>query len=589
MNLLINQQGELCGEVGMNVGHQPMKKQWRFTAIAVTVSGMVGFGGGTISQSWAIEPESNSIPTSDQWIANLNRETETGDRFVGQTTTIERWNGAEADVIDPLLPFANPAPLVAQNRISEFGSDRIEVDVPPGNGERITDIEVRFVDDGNPDGGHTRDFVIRREFDLEPGDRYDPALAAAGLRRLNNLDIVREASVSLEPTESEGDAVMVITVDERRLFTVRFGLSVPHPTSLHGPNEPDTVLPGTERSGGLSGGLQLQLTNLFGINQTFAGGIEAGEHVGSFAISYTNPQVSRTSPIGFAANVFNSREVQTVFNGGDTEVELPNDRDPWVHRFGGGLELFGPLSPNLAIASGFSFQSVTIRDDVFTDDTFLQDELGNDLTFSGGDEDELLTWTVATAWDRRDDPQYPTRGHRFLFRTDQYIPIGEANVFGNRLSANYTQYVPFSLFGFDDGPRTLVLNVQGGTFIGDLPPYEAFSLGGSGSVRGFDNGDVGTGRSFIQATAEYRFPIFDFVAFREEIDIGGTLFVDYANDLGSGDTVLGEPAEVRDKPGDGLGYGVGIRARTPVGPVRVEFGIADTGDTNVIFKIGDRF
>ena len=71
--------------------------------------------------------------------------------------------------------------------------------------------------------------------------------------------------------------------------------------------------------------------------------------------------------------------------------------------------------------------------------------------------------------------------------------------------------------------------------------------------------------------------------------MGGTLFVDYATDLGSGDTVLGEPAEVRNKPGDGLGFGVGLRARTPVGPARLELGINDDGESEVLFTIGDRF
>ena len=75
----------------------------------------------------------------------------------------------------------------------------------------------------------------------------------------------------------------------------------------------------------------------------------------------------------------------------------------------------------------------------------------------------------------------------------------------------------------------------------------------------------------------------------DDIDVGGTLFFDYASDLGTGDDVIGEPAEARDKPGDGFGYGVGVRALTAVGAVRLEFGLNDEGDSQVIFKIGDRF
>ena len=217
------------------------------------------------------------------------------------------------------------------------------------------------------------------------------------------------------------------------------------------------------------------------------------------------------------------------------------------------------------------------------------DELGNRLTFSADGQDTLLTINFASALDRRNDNLNPTRGYRFLFGMDQSIPIGDANILHNRLSANFSQFLPFKLFGFTEGDRTLVLNVQGGTVIGDLPPYEAFGLGGSGSVRGFIGGELGTGRSFVQATAEYRFPIFKFNAFKQKYTLGGNLFVDYASDLGSGDTVRGEPAEVRNKLGSAFGYGFGLRLPTGFGTVRLEFGFNDDGGNRVHFNIGERF
>jgi outer membrane protein insertion porin family len=41
---------------------------------------------------------------------------------------------------------------------------------------------------------------------------------------------------------------------------------------------------------------------------------------------------------------------------------------------------------------------------------------------------------------------------------------------------------------------TLEVAAKGGNIIGDLPPYEAFQIGGANSVRGYPEGGVGTGR-----------------------------------------------------------------------------------------------
>ncbi|MEL6381185.1 MAG: BamA/TamA family outer membrane protein [Cyanobacteria bacterium J06626_18] len=369
-------------------------------------------------------------------------------------------------------------------------------------------------------------------------------------------------------------------------FFFRFGSTLPRPTALQGPIRPETVVPQSHQPGGIAAGVRLGFANLGGNNQTLSLGVEGGEQVLGFDLDFRQflPDGS-----GYGVNFANQRGVEPEFDRGSNDVDTPGGDDPWVHRLGGGVEYFRPLAPDIEGAIGISYQRISVRDSIFTSGIEPEDELGNRLTVSDSGQDDLLTINLAGVWDRRDDPRFPTTGYRVLLGMDQSIPIGDADILFNRLSANYTQYVPLNLFGFAEGPRTLVLNAQGGTIIGDAPPYEAFSLGGPSSVRGYDTGGLGTGRSFIQATAEYRFPIFDLTLFREDIDVGGTLFFDYATDLGSGDTVIGEPAEVRDKPGNGFGYGVGLRALTPIGPVRLEFGLNDEGSSQVIFNVGDRF
>ena len=43
--------------------------------------------------------------------------------------------------------------------------------------------------------------------------------------------------------------------------------------------------------------------------------------------------------------------------------------------------------------------------------------------------------------------------------------------------------------------------------VGDLPPHEAFPIGGTNSVRGYDEGAVGSGRSYVVASAEVSVPL----------------------------------------------------------------------------------
>lgn len=50
-------------------------------------------------------------------------------------------------------------------------------------------------------------------------------------------------------------------------------------------------------------------------------------------------------------------------------------------------------------------------------------------------------------------------------------------------------------------------DAAGGAVLGDLPPHEATPIGGVNSVRGYQEGEVGTGRSFVVASGELRMPV----------------------------------------------------------------------------------
>ena len=67
------------------------------------------------------------------------------------------------------------------------------------------------------------------------------------------------------------------------------------------------------------------------------------------------------------------------------------------------------------------------------------------------------------------------------------------------------------------------------------------------------------------------------------------LFFDYGTDLGTADQVIGKPAIVRDRPGDGFGYGLGVQWRSRFGLFKLEGGLNDQGNTEFALSGGTRF
>ncbi|NEO31463.1 MAG: BamA/TamA family outer membrane protein [Symploca sp. SIO3C6] len=460
--------------------------------------------------------------------------------------------------------------VIAEGVIEDIAVRFLDEDGEPILDENDNELPI-VTDKQEPVGGRTRPFIITREMELEGGDVFRRQTAERDLRRVFGLGLFEDVRLSFTPGSNPTQVIMVVEVIERSSGSLAAGA-------------------GVSSASGVFGSVSYQEQNLGGNNQTLGAEFQAGVRALLFDVNFRDPWIAgdpyRTS---YTVNAFRRRSISLIFDGGEDEVELDNGDRPRVVRTGGGVNFTRPLSRDLFKSSEWTasarlqYQRVAITD--ADGDVEAEDEEGNDLSFSGDGRDDLFTLQLGAVRDQRNNRLKPTSGSRLSFGIEQSIPIGKGNILLSRLRGNYSYYIPvkFTNFVEEEGPgtQTLAFNIQGGTVIGDLPPYEAFSLGGSNSVRGYEEGEVGAGRSFIQATAEYRFPIFSIV--------GGALFVDYATDLGTGDDVPGEPAVVRDKPGDGLGYGVGVRVQSPLGPIRVDFGWNDQGDNRLHFGIGERF
>ena len=323
-----------------------------------------------------------------------------------------------------------------------------------------------------------------------------------------------------------------------------------------------------------------------GTNQRLLLEVKGDTQLAGLDLSYSlSPQTILGT---FSVNAQSHRSFVGVFESGD-DIDLSGGADPWVHRSGGGIEYFRSFSQKFSLANGLNYQLVSVRPGAFTTQVESRDEQGNRVTVSNDGQDSLFTMNLASLLTTVDDLSFPSKGSKLQFGIDVSIPIGDADIAFGRFAGNYSQFIPLNLFGFSEGSRTLIINLQAGTILGDVPPYEAFSMGGSSSIRGYGGGEVGSGSSFFLASTEYRYPIINDLHILIDFDIHGNLFFDYGTDLGTAEEVIGEPAIVRNKEGDGFGYGLGLHAKTELGLFRLEFAGNDEGDFTVHFTGGDRY
>ena len=432
----------------------------------------------------------------------------------------------------------------------------------------IEDIKVAFINEdgktvdkeGKPVTGTTRDFIITRELTIKEGEIFNKNTVQGDLQKVFALGLFEDLNIGLAPGTDPRKVIVTVNVKERNTGSIAAGA-------------------GLSSSTGLFGTVSFQQQNLGGNNQKLGLDIQVGERELLFDLNFTDPWLAgdpnRTS---FTANIFNRSLFSYIF---DSPIGIGvNNNSPRINRLGTGFSFSRPLGPATTASLGLRFERVSITNSN-NNEISATDSLGNPLSASGTGQDDLLLLQFAYATDQRDNPIKPSSGSVFRIATEQSIPVGLGSVFLNRVRASYSHFFPVKFLNFSEGNQTLAFNFQAGTVIGTLPPYEAFQLGGSNSVRGWDEGKIGSGRSFGIFSAEYRFPVFNIV--------GGVLFFDYGTDLGSASSVPGNPAGARNKPGNGAGYGIGVRVQSPLGSIRVDYGIGSNGGTQFSFGLGEKF
>ncbi|KAK8282332.1 hypothetical protein V6Z12_D08G019500 [Gossypium hirsutum] len=414
----------------------------------------------------------------------------------------------------------------------------------------VDDISVHFLDrkTGEPTKGKTKPATILRQLTTKKGQVYS---RLQGKRDVDAISAMGLMDVSILP-QSAGDAGkvdLIMNVVERPSgrFSAGAGISSGITSDL---------------LSGLFGSFAYSERNLFGKNQKLNVSLERGQIDSTFRINYTDPwiegndkQTSRT------ITVQNSRSSGTLVHGnqhGNSSLSIGHVT--------AGVEFSRPLRPKWSGTAGLFFQRSGAHDE--KRNPLIKDFYGSPLTASGKLCDDMLLAKVECV--------YPGSGNKgssmFIINMEQGLPVLPDWLYFNRVNARASKSVKL-------GPACLLLRLSGGHVVGNFPPHEAFAIGGTNSVRGYKEGALGSGRSYVVGSSE--------VSLKMLGPVEGVIFSDYGHDLWSGPNVPGNPAGARNKCGSGYGYGIGIRLNSPLGLLRLEYAFNDRFAKRLHFAFGN--
>jgi outer membrane protein insertion porin family len=500
-------------------------------------------------------------------------------------------------------------------------------------------------DKGQPIKGKTKEWVITREISIKTGEVFNRRNLEDDLKRLYGTGLFSDVKVTLRPEpEDPGAVVIVLGVVEQSTGSLSGGLGYSQSQGVFGQIQvQDSNLFGrawdlsTSFTYGQFGGLadisfsdpwikgdkfrtafrmrafvsrdapqvfQSQNNgNIFTVSDFYQA---PGTQVAYNIFSSSNPLRERFSSVTAARNAAesdgqdlswfqydgNSILIQRVganvqfvrpLNGGN-----PFKRAPWSVLIG----LTGQVATPLDFAGTTRRFGLAVANDASSLNSAPTDSIIC-IAFNCASRNQLLGLRLAATMSTLNDPRNPTQGNFLSLGTEQFISVGPDSPTFNRLRGSFTHFIPVRWLKFykgcrpkagetEDCKQALAFQLSAGTVVGDLPPYEAFCLGGGNSVRGYFDCDLGVGRSFGEATIEYRFPLFSIIS--------GQLFIDGGTTFGSQANVPGDIGGLLNKPGSGFSIGTGLIVTTPVGPLRLEVASQDfSGEWRFNLGVGWKF
>jgi outer membrane protein insertion porin family len=421
-------------------------------------------------------------------------------------------------------------------------------------------IEIR----GN---SRTRDYVIRREFDLAEGDAYNRVLVDRAERRLRGLGYFTDVRVFTESGSADDRVILVVEVTEQPTGEFSFGA-------------------GYSSADGIVGDVSLTEKNFLGRGYNLRIAAGGGSNARTYEFGFTDPY-------------FMGRRISAGINVYRREYDESSYRSYDYTSTGGGLMFGFPITENFGIQAGYQLevQDIMVDDgDCVPDPVTLRTRLSKAICQNQG-ETVISSVLYSLVYDTLDSRQDPHDGLYAKF-TQEFAGVG-GDVSFLRTSGSAAYYREI----FPDRDVVGMLKVQGGHIVGigeDVRFLDAFFKGGE-TIRGFKSSGFGPrdpltddalgGNIYAAATAEVQFP---FPVLPREIGLKGALFAD-AGTLFDTDADVDDPATllVVETPLDDAtlrsSVGGSILWASPLGPLRADFAYvisSEDYDEEQFFRFG---
>ncbi|CAN7276974.1 outer membrane protein assembly factor BamA [Rhizobium sp. LjRoot258] len=443
-------------------------------------------------------------------------------------------------------PFARVTPR--GNR--DLNNNTIGVEYLVDQGERayVERIEIR----GN---SRTRDFVIRREFDMSEGDAFNQQMITRAKRRLEALGYFSSVNISTQPGSSPDRVVVVVDVQDQA--TGSFGIGAGYAAGGDGLLLEASV----EEKNFLGRGQYIKIS---------AGGGQEGSQ--TYGLNFTEPYF-----LGYRLAV-----------GFDLNHSETSSNDNYDYEENSGvLRATAPITEDLATTFRYNYKQMKY------------DPSGSLSNLSAPYQNlvENSPWVKSSVsqtltYNTLDDMTLPREGI-YASATHEIAGLGGDSEF-------YKIYGKARYFHLLADDADIIGSVSGsaGYVIGfnkNLNVFDQFTLT-NGDIRGFENKGIGPriaganddplgGTTYFTVSAEATFPL---PAVPRDFGLRGAVFADagtlFGNDVDPrGDSVNGVDASLR------ASVGVGLMWASPFGTLRVDYAIPvlkEDFDKTQHFKFG---